>query len=129
MRKIISSVLALAMLATSAAAFTGESEARSRRHYDNKGYYDHHRRHNNNDDVAAAAIIGLALGAIVIGSLADQNRRTNLNYAYDDRYDRRYDARDAQWQHIRRCEARYRSYDRYSDTFIGRDGRRYYCNL
>ena len=129
MRKIISSFLALAMLATSAAAFTGESEARSRRHYDNHGYYDHHRRHNNNDDVAAAAIIGLALGAIVIGSLADQNRRTNRNYAYDDRYDRRYDARDAQWQHIRRCEARYRSYDRYSDTFIGRDGRRYYCNL
>lgn len=124
MRKFISSFMAVAMLATSALAFTGESEARSRRHHDNYRHYDDHRRHNNDGDVAAA-IIGLALGAIVIGSLAERNRRENRDYGYDDRYDRG----DANWEHVRRCEARYRSYDRYSDTFIGRDGRRYYCNL
>lgn len=130
MRKIISTALALVMFATSSVTFAGTSEARHRdrnyyeRHHDYRDHYRDRRRHRN-DDAAAAAIIGLALGAIVVGSLANQNRRVERNYYYDDRYERR----DSRWEHIRRCEARYRSYDRRSDTFIGRDGRRYYCNL
>ncbi len=130
MRRFISMALAFAMLATSSVTFAGTSEARHRdrdRYYYDHGnrdyYYDRHRhRRHNNNDVAAAAVIGLALGAIIIGS--QQNRRTQ----YYDRNDR-YESRDGNWDHIRRCERRYRSYDRYSDTFIGRDGRRYYCNL
>jgi BA14K-like protein len=31
--------------------------------------------------------------------------------------------------HIARCEARYRSYDPLSDTFVGYDGRRHRCRL
>lgn len=126
MKKLISVALAFSMLATSLAALAGTSEARHRdRHYDNYYYYDHHnrdydRRHRDrNNDAAAAAIIALALGAIIIGS--QSNRR--------DRHDDGYRYRDSNWDHIRRCEARYRSYDRRTDTFIGRDGRRYYCSL
>lgn len=126
MRKIISTVLAFAMLATSSVTFAGASEARNRgdryeRHHDDDRY--RHRR-NNDGDIAAAAIIGLALGAIIIGSQQNRHDRT-----YDNNYYRDDDRRDSNWEHIRRCERRYRSYDRYSDTFIGRDGRRYYCNL
>ena len=128
MRKIISTVLAFAMLATSSVTFAGTSEARHRgdRYERNYNDYHHHdrRRRNNNNDVAAAAIIGLALGAIIIGS--QQNRRDR---SYDNGYDRDEYRRDFNRDHVRRCESRYRSYDRYSDTFIGRDGRRYYCNL
>lgn len=124
MKKVISTTLALAMAATSSVALAGSSEARrGDRHgyYDNRGY-DHHRRHRGNGDAAAAAIVGLALGAIIIGST--QERRRTTTYYYDDGY-----RGDSNWDHVRRCESRYRSYDRYSDTFVGRDGRRYYCNL
>lgn len=31
--------------------------------------------------------------------------------------------------HVARCEARYRSYDEWSDTFIGNDGRERRCRL
>ncbi len=128
MRKMIATALAFAMLATSSVTFAGTSEARHRgdryeRHHND--YYYHDRRHRRNNDAAAAAIIGLTLGAIIIGS--QQNRRDRY---YDNGYYRDdYRYRDSNWDHIRRCERRYRSYDRYSDTFIGRDGRRYYCNL
>lgn len=131
MRKIISTALAVAMLAASSLTFVGEAEARRggkyyERHHHHERHYD--RRHRRGDDAAAAAIIGLALGAIIVGT-QQQSRRGNTYY--DDRSYRNdgYDRRDAYWEHVRRCEARYRSYDRRSDTFIGRDGRRYYCNL
>jgi hypothetical protein len=126
MKKLTSLVLAFTMTATSGLAFAGTSEARSRdRHgyYDNRGYDNHHRRHrNNNGDAAAAAIIGLALGAIIVGST--QQRQRTTTYYYDDPY-----RGDSNWDHVRRCESRYRTYDRRTDTFLGRDGRRYYCNL
>jgi len=124
MRKIITAALAFAMLATSSVTFAGTSEARhrDRHHYSNDyGNYHGYRRHRDHSGgAAAAAIIGLTLGAIIIGS---QNSRRD-NYYRDD-----YRSRDSNWDHIRRCENRYRSYDRRSDTFVGRDGRRYYCNL
>lgn len=119
MRKIMSAALALAMAATSAVAFTGESEARrgyrdydryERHHYYDRGYRNRYRRHHHHGNEAAAAIAGLALGAIIVGST--QNR-----YGYRGS------------SHVERCERRYRSYDRRTDTFIGRDGREYYCNL
>ena len=135
MKKIVSSLLAFTMLATSSVTLAGESEARGRRHhdgyYDNgyykNGYYDrHHRRGRHSDgDMAAAAIVGLALGAIIVGSTTQRQRTTT--YYYDDGYSRSVNS--GYWEHVRRCESRYRSYDRGSDTFIGRDGRRYYCNL
>ena len=32
-------------------------------------------------------------------------------------------------EHVERCEDRFRSYDRRSDTYLGFDGDRHYCNL
>ncbi|WP_245451785.1 BA14K family protein [Mesorhizobium waimense] len=32
-------------------------------------------------------------------------------------------------RHVRRCLARYASYDPYSDTYVGYDGYRHYCRL
>ena len=126
MKKIISMTLALAMVATSGASFAGASEAHSRdgryeryhhdrsydRHRDyDRGYYDdrryRERRRNNDAEIAVAAIVGLALGA----ALASSSRGSSVS------------------SHARRCEQRYRSYDRRTDTYVGRDGRRYYCRL
>lgn len=62
----------------------------------------------------AAGAIGLALGAIIIGAAQEEERRRQ-----NDQY--RLNERDA------RCLARFRTYDRRSGTFIGRDGMRYEC--
>lgn len=129
MKKTISAALAFTMLATSSVTLAGTSEARHRRgdgYYNNgydNGYYDNRRHRNRGGDAAAAAIIGLALGAIIVGSTT-QRRRTTTTYYYDEGY-----RGNSNWDHVRRCESRYRTYDRRTDTFIGRDGREYYCNL
>lgn len=71
------------------------------------------RKRDKDRDVEAAiglGILGLAVGAIVAGSVAEQNakerRREQVN---------------------RPCYKRY-GYDRRSNTFIGDGGRRFYCS-
>jgi hypothetical protein len=54
----------------------------------------------------------LVLGAAIADS---QAHRT---YAHDHLADRPW---------LERCEARYRSFDRASGTFLGYDGKRHYC--
>jgi hypothetical protein len=120
MKKLLSAAMAAIVAATSIVAFTGDADARRRdRYYDRHHYNDNYRyrHHHNNNDELAAGIVGFALGAIVAGTANNYARRNS------------YYVRDPGWEHIRRCEATYRSYDRYSNTFIGYDGRRYYCNL
>ncbi len=86
-----------------------------RRHYRNRHYsrpyYGHNRRYHrrNNDAAIAAGIAGLAVGAIVAGSAANNTRyrASSDHHAY--------------------CHSRYRSYDARSGTFVGYDGRRHYC--
>jgi hypothetical protein len=73
---------------------------------------DHHERRKRDKDTEAAigiGILGLAVGAIVAGSIAEQNAK-----------ERKRD----QWSGP--CHRRY-GYDRRSNTFIGQDGRRFYC--
>lgn len=123
MKKFISTALAVMIASTSTIGFAGEAEARRgdryRNHYNyNYDHYRYRRHHHHNGDAVAAGILGLALGAIIVGSA--QRNHAQRDYYYD---------RDPGRDHVRRCERRYRSYDRYSDTFIGRDGRRYYCTL
>lgn len=132
-KKIISTALALAMAATSTVGLTGTADARSRHHgyysnYNDGYYYRRHRHHNHNGDAIAAGVLGFALGAIVVGST--QRRYVRRDYYDGGRYyDSGYDRYHSRYDHVRRCESRYRSYDRRTDTFIGRDGREYYCNL
>ncbi|WP_395447513.1 hypothetical protein ACHMW7_21575 [Aminobacter sp. UC22_36] len=73
---------------------------------------DRHDRRKRDKDTEAAiglGILGLAVGAIVAGSIAEQNAK-----------ERRRD----QWGGP--CHRRY-GYDRRSNTFIGEGGRRFYC--
>lgn len=71
-------------------------------------------RPNSNDAGVAigAGIIGLTIGAIIIGAASDKKKREDAR-----NYDR--------W--LADCSRRYRSFDPRSGTYIGRDGRRYSC--
>lgn len=70
----------------------------------------HHHHHNHWGD-------GLALGAgVVLGAALANASAQQAAPAYDG-------------LHIRRCEARYSSYEPETDTYIGYDGRAHYCRL
>jgi Ni/Co efflux regulator RcnB len=73
-----------------------------RRHWRNR----HRDRDWDDDDDIAAGILGFAAGALVTGLAASGGS-----------------------SHVARCEAHYRSYDPYSDTFLGYDGYRHQCML
>jgi hypothetical protein len=113
-------------------------------------------RHFNGGNFASG-ILGFTLGTIIGGALASPRYgRPYYPYYYDDPgyrrgyygrqyygrglYDRgyygrgyyrrpSYSARNSIDFHVQRCLDRYRSYDPGSDTFMGYDGRRHYCNL
>ena len=63
-----------------------------------------------------AGILGFGLGAAI------------ANDGYHGGYGNDYDYQYAD-DHVALCSARYRSYDPASDTFLGYDGYRHYCNL
>jgi hypothetical protein len=145
MKKVISAVLGGVMLSVAAVGFTAPANAQSggfgpfgfgysdndgynddwrwRRHHraDRRAYYNddyRYRRHHGNyyryrdrdhdfGGAAAATIFGLAAGAIVGGIAAGAGD--------DDSY--------------YRCQARYRSFDPDSWTYLGYDGDRHYCRL
>jgi len=66
--------------------------------------------------------IGIAagVGGLVLGSLLAQQQPRTV-YVEDDGYDGS--------RHVRRCMARYSSYDPDSNTYIGYDGYEHYCHL
>lgn len=70
------------------------------------------KRHRRDDDASAliAGIIGFALGAAIVGSAQEADHARQA---------------DADWDHY--CASKYRSYDRASRTYLGRDGLRHYC--
>lgn len=72
-----------------------------------------HNHHNREIGIGFAA----GVGGFVLGSLLSQQPRTV--YVEED-----YDS-----IHIRRCYARYASYDAGSNTYIGYDGYPHYCRL
>lgn len=94
---------------------------------------DWHRPDRHRGDAVAAGVLGLAAGAILGGAMS-QPRPV---YRYHDDYPRTYHRpvyRDvtyepwsAEW--YRACDARYRSFDPASGTFMGYDGRRHFCAL
>ncbi|MGE0563119.1 MAG: BA14K family protein [Pseudolabrys sp.] len=73
-----------------------------RRYYGHRRY-DRRRRHRDDAGAAAAgAIFGMALGAIIA---SQPHRQSAVEY----------------------CSRRFRSYDPYSGTYLGYDGRRHPC--
>ncbi len=72
-----------------------------------------HNHHNRELGIGIAA----GVGGFVLGSLLSQQQRPV--YVEDDGYDS---------IHVRRCYARYASYDERSDTYMSYDGPRY-CRL
>ncbi|WP_102960006.1 BA14K family protein [Mangrovicella endophytica] len=139
MRKLLNLALSLTMLGTSIVSFSAPAEAQSlrerqryverycarnprdsdcrdfrrdARRWDRRRYDRFARdRRDIRGDAAAAAIFGLAAGALIGGAAASRGG------AQEDR------------RHIDRCEARYRSYDARTDTYLGSNGRRIRCTL
>lgn len=73
----------------------------------------HGHRHHREIGIGIAA----GVGGFVLGSLLAQQPRP----VYVEDY--------GESRHVRRCLARYASYDPYSDTYVGYDGYRHYCRL
>jgi hypothetical protein len=75
--------------------------------------HDHHHRRELGIGIAAG------VGGFVLGSLLAQQQPRTV-YVEDDGYGS---------IHVRRCMARYASYDPGSNTYIGYDGYPHYCRL
>ncbi|MFT2212282.1 BA14K family protein [Rhizobium giardinii] len=133
MNKFIkAAVLALATAATVIPTVTSaQAEDWGRRHY-----------HHDDGDALAAGALGLATGVIIGGAVASQPRYQERVYVdpepeyYEPR--RVYRARPVvvesygslePWSRgwYRYCSQRYRSFDPQSGTFVGYDGREYFC--
>lgn len=84
--------------------------------------YDAFYYRNRSDlDPLVAGILGLAIGAIIGGAIANSNKSQNASPPPT--YTRRDNG------HVARCYQRYKSYDERTDTFLGYDGIRHRCNL
>ena len=89
----------------------------------------------NNGGAAAAALGGLAAGAIVGGALASQGPYYSGNSYYGapapdyapGPYDNEEGSATAAQDPVAYCEARFRSYDPASGTYLGYDGLRHPC--
>ena len=71
--------------------------------------YSRYRHRRNNGAPLAAGIIGFALGAAVANSYSAPRYSGGTDYDY--------------------CARKYRSWDPYSKTYLGYDGRRHYCRI
>lgn len=78
--------------------------------WNNSNYQGFYHRHQNAFPGTAAGIFGLAAGAIIAGAV-NNAQHTSAS------------------AHVRACEARYRSYNPRTDTFVANNGQRYACNL
>ena len=143
MKKVIGAALASIVLATSAISTSASAAPRHERQFDrqdrviqnqcrnnwdndcrdwnsnrgrwdetryNRWYRDHHRDRGFRGDNAAAAIFGFAAGAAASAITGSINGGVYSSG-------------------VAACEARYRSYDRGSNTYMGYDGYRHECRL
>ena len=82
-------------------------------HY--RGYDGGYRHHGGGGGDLAAGIFGLAAGAIIAGAMSANEEPRRVVSSGGDR----------NW--VAHCARRYRSYDAYSNTFVGNDGYRHEC--
>lgn len=109
MKRIGTGMIA-AVIATTGMASTAKAD-----HY---GYHHHGYgyRHHDRGGAIVGGIMGLAAGAIIAGALSQREEPRRVVRGY------RGDA-----DHVAYCARRYRSYDPYSNTFVGNDGRARQC--
>lgn len=103
--------------------YTGYRKPHYRGYYPRKRYYRRHRHRDNN----AAAIIGLGIGAAVLGGvIASQNNRRYVAPA--PRYG--YAGRPAAWSPgwYRYCAAKYRSFNPKTGYYLAYSGQYRFCN-
>jgi hypothetical protein len=137
-------VLSAAVAATAFATVSADAGERWRDHR-------HYRSESNKDgDLVAAGIVGLALGALVVGALASsrdepvagnplRHPRPSPNRDFmiegsaaafangDQAYDEpSFEPWSRSW--YRYCRDRYRTFDATTGTYVGRDGRKHFCN-
>nr|WP_255561389.1 BA14K family protein [Pseudohoeflea sp. DP4N28-3] len=79
-----------------------------------------HHRHRGNDDAIALGL-GLAAGAIVLGTIASQQQPTYRAPASGGRYE----PWSPSW--YRYCDNKYRSFNPNTGTYRGYDGRDHFC--
>lgn len=81
------------------------------RHWNNSRYQSWYRSHRHGIDPGVAGIFGFVAGAIVGGAIANSGSGSLSS------------------SHVARCQARFRSYDVSSDSYLGYDGYRHRCTL
>lgn len=133
-RFLKTAVLSTAVVATVLATIPAEARDRYRDH----GPRHHHTRSSNSDgDAIAAGILGLAVGAIVMGALAQPEPKgpvyrgqpiDDAGYFPPAPVSYEQDALEP-WSPawFDYCESRYRSFDAQTGTFTGYDGRQHFC--
>jgi len=108
-RTLVSSLAAVAIVAGTLGAAVQPSAAGPHHHH------GHGHGHGFGHSHGAAIGLGLGLGGFLLGSALAQPRTVVIE--------------DYGSGHVRRCLARYRSYDPETDTYIGNDGYPRYCRL
>jgi hypothetical protein len=91
----------------------GDRQWQYRQHY----LRSHHHHDDDNEatvGLIAGAILGFVLGAAIVDS---QQQQANVHSRLA----------DEEW--LNACAQRYRSFDRYSGTYLGYDGLRHYCRV
>ena len=89
---------------------------RGHSHWSRNDYNRFYTRHRGGLDNLASGLIGFTFGAMLAGSSRSSNN--------DDE-----DFVTTSSGHVARCEARFRSYDERSDSYLGFDGQRHDCTL
>ena len=88
---------------------------KKKRHHHRDYGHRHHSTHVYDDD-------------IYVEPRSHRSHRSHRRYNRNHRV--RHNSRLSRWErHVRRCYARYRTYDERSDTFIGYDGYEHRCRL
>jgi Ni/Co efflux regulator RcnB len=147
MKKIINSFVIAASIA--AISVTSVSTAQAHDIYVQHHHHKHVQRNNNSDDAIVWGILGLAAGAIIAGSVNNQQSHRRVvtpqrhypganHYPPAPRHSYRQKRR---YQHSRHtggyepwtkgwynyCDNRYRSFNPRTGTFRGYDGRDHFC--
>lgn len=87
----------------------------NRHHWSRNDYRNWYMWNRSNIGNVGVGLFGLALGLGIANSINNSNDGYNSGGNWSN--------------HVDRCEARFRSYDARSDTYLGYDGMRHRCNL